>query len=62
MRLDRKREALAGATQGIRMGKALRLDYRNERDREAAELLVDAYYLAADLIRQVNDRSRVAGR
>jgi len=59
MRLDRKPEALVDATSVIRMGKQLRLDYRNAPDREAAELLVDAHYVAADLIRQTNDRARL---
>jgi tetratricopeptide (TPR) repeat protein len=38
------------------MGRELPLDYRNESDREAAELTVDLRYMAGDLIRQINDR------
>lgn len=56
MRLDKKKEALAQAVKSMSMGKVLPLDHRNEGDREAAEMLVDARYLAADLIRQLNDR------
>jgi len=56
--LNKKTEALAAATQSVSMGKELPLDYRNENDRQAAEILIDARYLTADLIRQLNDPRR----
>jgi tetratricopeptide (TPR) repeat protein len=40
------------------MGRSLHLNNRKEGDREASEVMVDARYLAADLIRQLNDRKR----
>jgi len=55
-RLDRKPEALSGAAQAISMARDLPLDHRNGSDHEALELLIDARYQAADLIRQMNDR------
>ena len=58
MRLNKKAEALAEAIKSMEMGKLLPLDHRNEGDREAAEMLIDARYLAADLIRQMNNRQR----
>jgi hypothetical protein len=56
--LESKRRALETAKKGVEMARRLRLDTRRESDREAAELMVDARYLVADLIRQLNDRKQ----
>jgi tetratricopeptide (TPR) repeat protein len=56
--LKGKRDALEAAMQSVKIGRGLRLDTRRESDREGAELMVDARYLVADLIRQLNDRKQ----
>jgi hypothetical protein len=48
-RLGRKEEGLATAKRCIRMGRGLSAD-----NREAGQLLVQAHYMAADLLRQIN--------